>query len=85
MQEKPLGKRFDPDYKPPRDRFGILLSIETETDSVRPIFLFPTVDQDHICAMFGYCPIHQCVHEHPNRPKPGRRKKLGKVQGDQGP
>jgi len=75
-------KRFDPDYKPPRDRFGILLSIETETDSIRPIFLFPTADQDHICSIFGYCAFHQCVHEHPKRPKSSRMKKLGKKEGD---
>ena len=71
-------KRFDPDYKPPRDRFGILLSIETETDKIRPIWTYPPPEQDHICLIFGYCPIHKCVHEHPSKP----RKKLGKKLGE---
>jgi hypothetical protein len=73
---------INPDKKLPRDKFGILLSIETETDKIRPLWLFPSPDQDHVCMLFGYCPIHKCTHEHPSRPKGFRMKKLGKKQGE---
>lgn len=71
---------IDPNFKPPRDKFGILLSIKTDTDDIRPIFMFPLSDQDHICRIYGYCPVHHRVHEHPKPPKPlrRRRKRRGK-------
>jgi len=69
---------IDPDKKLPRDRFGILLSIETETDRIRPIWQYPPKEQDHVCALFGYCPIHETIHEHPSRPKRKATKQLGK-------
>jgi len=67
---------IDPNYKPPRDKFGILLSIKTETDDIRPIWIYPSQEQDHVCSLFGYCPIHKTVHEHLGPPKkPTRRRR----------
>lgn len=81
-----LGKKvkgvIDPDRKLPRGPDGFLLSIKTETDETRKIWLFPDPKQGHVCMIYGYCPIHKIVHEHPKRSKALRSKKLGKKVGE---
>jgi len=73
---------INPHYKPPRGTDGFLLSIKTETEETRKLWLYPSENQGHVCMIYGYCPIHKIVHEHPSRPKSLRSKKLGKKVGE---
>jgi len=73
---------IDPDRKLPRGTDGFLLSIKTETEETRKIWLFPSENQGHVCMIYGYCPIHKVVHEHPSRPKRKGTGKLGKKVGE---
>lgn len=74
-------KLIDPNFRPKRDQFGFLLTIQSGTEEVRKIWEYPSDNQDHVCALFGYCAFHKCEHVHPSRPRRSKSQTLGKKEG----
>jgi hypothetical protein len=78
------GRFEEPLPATPRDKYGVSLLIRDPKARERGQFASQDedmilwqmrgtpIEQDRICMMFGYCPIHQCIHA----PSSGKRRKV---------
>jgi hypothetical protein len=66
---------IDPNRKLKRAKDGWLASIKVPEEETRKVWEYPNEHQDHVCKIYGYCPIHKTDHSHPERPKPPRARK----------